>query len=514
MAKVTSLFSALLLTAVLTAGCDKVQTPGFGAAPTTMPAGIPAAAVDPNVAVITATLPSGDAACDLVRVEKSSPREVLSGKTFDYKLTVTNIGRKALEDVAVMDTLPAGLKVVGSSPQARSSGETLKWTVDRLDVNATRTFVVRVTAGPAGALRSCVSVTWKVSEVCLATQVVQPALKVEMLAAEKASACDPLTYRIVVTNSGSGKLANVTVTAALGEGLATLEGKKDAKFNADMLAGGESREFSVQAKAARSGKYTSKATATAEGGLTASAEAATTLGKPALLVTKTGPSNVTLVKGAVTVPFEITVKNSGDAEAKEVVLTDVIPAGATVAASDPNAAVAGGKATWTLGTLTAGQSRSVKISLSVPRASTIRNAATAKSTCAEGSAEALTKVSGIPAVSLACVDAEDPVAVGGECTYEITLTNQGNTEDTGLVVVATLSPDQEFVSAKGPTKYAVKDKEVTFEPLAALAAKANESYKVVARCTKVGDLRFRVQLKSDWLKEPVIKTESTNVYAK
>ncbi len=515
MAKVTSLLSASVLAAVLVAGCDQMQKPGAGMGPTSKPAAAGAVLpVEPGQAVSTATLPTGDDARDVVRVELSAPKEVLSGKTFDYTLKVANIGKKTLDDVVVVDTLPAGLKVVGSSPQAMSGGETLKWTVGRLDAGAAKSFIVRVTAGPGGTLRSCVSVTWKAPEACLATQVVQPALKLEVHAAQTASVCDPLAVRIVATNSGSGSLAGVAVTAALGDGLVTLDARKEATFRADSLAGGQSREFSVLAKAAKAGKYAVKATATAEGGLAASAEAVTTFGKPALLVTKTGPASVTLMEPPAKVAYEITVKNTGDAEAKDVVVSDAIPSGATVASSDPNAAVAGGKATWTLRTLAAGQSRTVKLALNVPQAATIRNAATARSACAEGSAEALTKVAGLAALTLACVDVEDPVAAGANATYEITVTNQGNAEDNGIVIVATLAEEQEFASADGPVKHTVKGKQVTFEPLATLAAKAKASYKVTAKCTKPGDARFRAQLKSDWLKEPVVNTESTNVYAK
>ena len=53
---------------------------------------------------------------------------------------------------------------------------------------------------------------------------------------------------------------------------------------------------------------------------------------------------------------------------------------------------------------------------------------------------------------------------------------------------------------------------MTFAPLPRLAPKAKVEYKVDIKGIKTGDLRFRVELRSDQMSSPVMETESTNVY--
>ena len=119
---------------------------------------------------------------------------------------------------------------------------------------------------------------------------------------------------------------------------------------------------------------------------------------------------------------------------------------------------------------------------------------------------------GIPAILLEAVDVRDPVEVGANETYVITVTNQGSAMDTNIKIVCTLGAQQEYVSSTGPTTASVDGKTVTFALLASLAPKAKTTYKVVAKGIKAGDVRFKVQLTSDQLKVPVQETESTNIY--
>ena len=130
-----------------------------------------------------------------------------------------------------------------------------------------------------------------------------------------------------------------------------------------------------------------------------------------------------------------------------------------------------------------------------------------------------TEVTGIPAILLEVIDLDDPIQVGGEETYVITITNQGSAPDTNIRVVCTLEANQQFVSASGDSGSGtrvvtgtVRGNQIVFQPLASLAPKAVATLRVVVKCTAAGDTRFKLTMNSDQLTRPVDETEATNIY--
>jgi hypothetical protein len=62
-------------------------------------------------------------------------------------------------------------------------------------------------------------------------------------------------------------------------------------------------------------------------------------------------------------------------------------------------------------------------------------------------------------------------------------------------------------------KFRVEGKKVIFEPLPRLAPRADVLYRITVRGIAPGDARFRARITADNLSEPVLKEESTRVYA-
>ena len=119
---------------------------------------------------------------------------------------------------------------------------------------------------------------------------------------------------------------------------------------------------------------------------------------------------------------------------------------------------------------------------------------------------------GVPAILLEVIDISDPIEVGADETYVITVTNQGTADDNNIRIECTLPAEEDFVSAEGPTKFNAEGKSVVFEPLSSLAPKAKVTYRVVVKGTSAKDVRFKTSLTSDMLTSPVEETESTHVY--
>jgi hypothetical protein len=110
------------------------------------------------------------------------------------------------------------------------------------------------------------------------------------------------------------------------------------------------------------------------------------------------------------------------------------------------------------------------------------------------------------------VDLSDPIEVGSEQIYEITVLNQGSADDTGIRLRCFLEESQRFVSGTGSTPVQAEDRTITAEPLAVLAPKATASWRIVVNALAAGDVRFSTELTSDQLQRPVQETEATRQY--
>src|SRR5262249_38298167 len=161
---------------------------------------------------------------------------------------------------------------------------------------------------------------------------------------------------------------------------------------------------------------------------------------------------------------------------------------------DNNGARDGNNIVWRLGSMEAGKSVTLKIVLKCNQITTVKNNATV-TYCSEASASCETEVKGIPAVLLECVDDPDPIEVGSQTTYTITVTNQGTAADTNIAIECTVPPEEDFIKAGGATEGKADGKSVKFAPLGSLAPKARATWTVTVKGTKQADVRFKVEMK-------------------
>ena len=120
---------------------------------------------------------------------------------------------------------------------------------------------------------------------------------------------------------------------------------------------------------------------------------------------------------------------------------------------------------------------------------------------------------GIPALLLEVVDGPDPVELGTNTVYTITVTNQGSKEGSDIVVTTILPSQMSYVSSGGPTSGRVTGSTITFGALPSLAPGASATWLVTARADSEGSVRTRFTLDSDYLAGNLVEeTESTNLY--
>lgn len=455
--------------------------------------------------------PTVDAATSPLLLEKIIPTEVQANKPFNYQIKVTNVAKLKLEGIEVMETVPGTFKikdVTEGTPDGKPNSVT--YLIGALNPGEQKIVSLQGTATQSGALGMCLSAKYSTS-LCMATTVVAPALKLAAVGSGDVMKCDTLSYKLTVTNTGSGAAKNVTVESVLPDGLVTADGKAAVAFDAGNLNAGESREFAFTVKANKIGKYELKATAKADEGLASESQTiTTTVREPVLQIVKTGPEKAFIGQP---IAYEIVVTNKGDGPAKDTVVIDSMPKGTAIqAVSEGGRADNSGRIQWNLGEIAPGATKKVAVVITADQAGELKTAAVVQAQCAEAqTAITSTTLSGVPALGVAVSDGPDPVRVGDQTTYTIEVTNQGTAAGTGIKLVCTLEDPMDFVSAKGDTKetFDAKTKTVTFAPIGSLAPKQKATFKITVKANKTGDVRFKAAVTSDQLGRPVEQTEAT-----
>lgn len=463
---------------------------------------------EPSSSSVSMIYPSVD--CGIIQLDKRMPKEVQVDEPFEYVIKVTNLTDVPFANVVITEDLPDNFSLANTNPIVQRDGNKLVWKMVSLAARASEQVTIAGMATRLDSLRHYTTVTYT-AQTSADVQVVQPMLELTKKAPAEVLLCEPIPVEFTVTNLGTGTTRDVKIVDALPEGLKTATGKREVVLDIGTLAAGQSQRVSVELRAAKTGVYVSKAVASSGSRLTTESEATvTTVRQPVLTIMKTGPERKYPDRP---VTYEITVANVGDGPARNTVIEDTIPDEVTEVEASDGAKLSDSKLVWQLGTLAPEAVKKVRVSYTPTQVCILTNSATATATCAEAvTTSARTAIVGIGAVRLEVIDIDDPVEVGENTTYMVTVTNQGSAQDTNIHVVCTLEDTLEYVSSAGATTASIMGNTVDFAPLRTLAPKARAVWRLVVKGVRPGDVRFKVTLNTDQLVRPVEETEATHVY--
>ena len=464
---------------------------------------------EPGSSIVSRTYPWPE--CGIVQLDKIMPNEVGLNRAFNYTIKITNLTETNLTDIIITENLPENFKFLSANPSARAEEKKIHWEISSLGPKARKQFTVSGIATYAESLQYCTTVITPVIPACSSIQVIQPELRLTKTVPAEVLLCDLIPVRLLVTNAGTGSVQNIKIIDNLPAGLRTTDGKSELIFDAGTLGAGQSRQFSAELRATKTGRYASKAVASSTTGMRVeSAETITSVGMPVLTINKNGPESLYIGRPA---SYEITIANNSNVLAKNTVLEDTIPDGVTGVKATAGAKLSGSKLIWEFGNLEPNTSKNVRVSYTPTKAGTLINSATASAYCAEAVSSAIrTIVTGIPALSLEVVDIEDPVRVGSRATYVIRVENQGSATATNIRIACALEDYVRYVSSAGATASSKEGQIVRFYPLGSLAPQATAAWRVIVEAARPGDVRFKASMNADQLTRPVEETESTHVY--
>jgi uncharacterized repeat protein (TIGR01451 family) len=446
-----------------------------------------------------------------VSLEWIGPPAVKVNQPADYTLAVRNVCNIAVQQVMVRVRVPAGMEPVATEPKATLENNIILWELGNVAPRQEKNLIVRMVPKNKGDMGCQAWVTFTGSS-SMSIRVREPKLVLKASAPEKVMFGDAATFMLTVTNPGDGPADMVKIHAALSEGLEYVKGK-NIDFDIGNLAPGESRSVQVVCATKSGGVQQCEGLAEADGGLKSADRAACNVIMPQIKLEVAGPKLRYLDRKA---EYKFTVSNPGDASATNVTVQDVVPAGFKYLSSSD-----GGRhdfstrtVSWYLGEIGPGQSREVKLDVMAINPGEHSHKATAlASRGLKVDNELTTRVEGLSAILLEVVDTEDPLEVGAETVYEIRITNTGSKTETDIKLVCNIPEKMEFKGAQGPTRFHAEGRDIVFDALPKLAPRADAIYRITAKGVAPGDVRFKSQITSTLLQEPVIEMEATRIYA-
>ena len=446
-------------------------------------------------------------------IEKHAPIEVRPNQPFSYVIRVINPTRENMRNVIVKETQPATYRLVSSIPQATNAKDGKQWALGDIAAGSTREIQIngQVSDAKAQQIVSCVTVTHDVTG-CWAIRVAEPKLKLTQAIPDMHLICDQIPLKMTVCNEGTGTARGVRVFSQLPQGVSTLDGQTALAVNVGDVPAGKCIEVPVMLKATQSASFTVTSQARSSDGQTSEASSKFIVQQPILAITKKAPEKRLLGRK---VKYDITVTNKSKVTAKNVKVVDQVPNGVKISGASNGGQLnqQTNEVHWNIPQLAAGEARNLSLELVSNKQGTLTNTATASASCAESvTASASTKIEGIPAILLEVVDIEDPIEMGENVTYMVTVTNQGSADGTNIRIECTLENSMQYVSSAGATMATPTENKIVFDALPSLKPKTRASWKVVVRAVQPGDVRFMVKMTSDQISRHVVETEATNFY--
>jgi len=439
-----------------------------------------------------------------IEVTKTVLDQASVGGNLKYRITI-----KAIDDVNIVrvaESIPDGVQFISSNPVTSFSGNRADWMFPSMSKGETQNIDITVQPIAEGDHQLCSTISVE-NSFCLDVFSGQPKIDVVKKGPASVELGDEATWTVTVSNSGSAVATNVIVSDNLP---ASFQTTSKLSQTVGTLAPGESKTVSYTAKAVQQGNFTNRAVASYEGGPAVAGESSSPISvvQSGIRVRKTGPTEAYVFKPVM---FDITIENTGDTDLQNVRITDILPTGSSVADSGKGR-VSGDAIGWMIPNLPAGASQLIRTEIAATRkGSSTNQVKVVTENGLEASDEVTTDWLAVPGVTISITDSKDPIRVAETTIYSVQVRNQGDFEPVSGTVTLTFNDSIKPTSVAGDAKGIINVQTVTF-PRTTLEPGKDTNLTITAEGAKIGPGRAIMEFSADFLSDPIISQETTNVY--
>ena len=398
------------------------------------------------------------------------------GENVAYTIVVSNDGISDAKQVVVTDTLAKGLKFIGANYNGvyDENTHTVTWTLD-IDAGKTVELKVNVTVEDYGVLVNKVTVGDKTSSVYITIPEIIPDKTANVT---DANFGDNVTYTVTVTNDGDVDASQVVIVDQLGNGLKYVSssdgGVWDEKTNTVTwivdLAAGETKTLNVVATVVGYGNVTNSL---AVGNKTSKIN----VNVPEITPNKTADNKNPNFGDNVT--YTIVVSNDGAADAKNVVVKDILAPGFKFIEANY-----GGVYDELTRTVTWIVDVNAKDYVDLIIKVTVEDYGVLTNNVTVGNKTSSVNITVPEIIPNKTADIENP-NFGDEVTYTVNVTNAGKVNANNVVVHDVLGEGLELISADGGV-YNPITRTITWT--VNLNSGETKSFKVVAKVIGYGNV--------------------------
>ena len=400
------------------------------------------------------------------------------GDEITYTVNVTNAGKVNANNVVVHDVLGEGLELISADGGVYDDKtRTITWTVN-LNSGETKSFKVVAKVIGYGNVTNSLVVGNKTSTVDVDVPEIIPSKDADN---KYPNFGDSIDYTITVNNIGKADAKHVVVVDRLDKGLKYVSSSHNGVYDAAThtvtwvvdIGAGSSLDLTVTASAEEYGVLTNIVSV---GDKSASVD----VNVPEIIPNKT--ADIENPNFGDNVTYTVTVTNDGNADAKAVVVRDVlgkdlkfVSATGTYTFDEATNTI-----TWTVD-VDAGKTETFTVVATVINYGNVTNSLVVGN-------KTFNKNVTVPEITPdKTVDNENP-NFGDNLTYTVTVKNEGNGNATDVIIVDTLGKGLEYVSSTG--NYDNKTNTITWK--VNLASGETKTFTVVAKIVGYTDVTNEV----------------------
>jgi len=437
-------------------------------------------APDPNTANNSdteSTTVNAQADLSITKTDNTDP--VIAGDTLTWTIAIGNAGPSNASNVSLVDPLPAGVTLISASPSQGSCDTAVICSLGTIPVGGSATVVINVTvsSGFTGSLSNTATLTSSATDPDpsdnIATQTTTVLSEAD-LAITKVASADPaiagqnLTWTLTVSNAGpiASDATNVSVTDLLPAGVTLVSATpSQGSCNTTVvcvlgtIASGSSATITLVVQISPSftdslsntASVTSSTTDPDPGDNTVT-ETVAVNAQADLSIAKT--DNPDPVVAGQSLTWTLAVSNAGPSTATNVLVTDALPDGVTLASATPSQGSCGGGVSCSLGTLNPGSSATITLNVTTSSGltGTLANTASVTSNtldlnAANNNDTENTTVNVQANLSISKADSADPVAPDDTLVWTLAVSNAGPSDAGSVTVSDPLPANVTFVSA-------------------------------------------------------------------